>query len=299
MSNITETKLGRVQPRFRGEYSALQSYDKLDWVTRSGSTYVCKTRGALTPPEISADWQLIASKGATGSQGPSGGFGVVVATATSLGVGDVPTASVEITGGTPYAKNFKFSFGIPAGPLGFTAVNASAHSIAAGTTATVSAALSTVGDVTTLEFEFGIPAASGEGIKTIDTSYGPDTSGNVALAAVRYVPQILTEDQQQQVCTNINAIPQPNNKIYGQFLQFGGNVSDPAWIAQTINEVPIGGISGYVLRKQVGTYGWTPSYEIPTGGLTGAALVKASDVNYDVTWTGVITTNDIDQIIEA
>jgi len=58
--------------------------------------------------------------------------------------------------------------------------------------------------------------------------------------------------------------------------------------------VPVGGLAGYVLRKQNNAYGWTPAYEIPSGGLSGAALVKTSNQNYDVGWESMATIAEID-----
>jgi len=58
-------------------------------------------------------------------------------------------------------------------------------------------------------------------------------------------------------------------------------------------------MAGYVLRKQNNAYGWTPAYEIPSGGLAGYALVKASNTNYDVTWEGITTIAEIDEMIDG
>ena len=90
---------------------------------------------------------------------------------------------------------------------------------------------------------------------------------------------------------------EPSVKEYGAFLRYSGDVANPQWLAEQISQVPGGGVSGYVLRKQVDGYGWTPVYEVPSGGTTGSILAKNSNTSYDLTWTGNITNADIDTIM--
>ena len=299
MSDVAVTVLGRVQPNFRGTYSALTTYNKLDWVNYNGSSYVSKITGNSGHlPTEAGYWQLLASKGDKGNTGDTGSFGVPTASAHSLISGSDPTVEVSASG-PDTAKIFNFSFGIPAGPVGFDAVQASATSLPASAAATASASLSQVGDVTTLEFEFGIPAADGSGAKSVD-SITADAQGEITIGAVSYTrSQSLSDQQAGRARTNIGALAEPGQKSYGQFLQYGGDVSNPSWVAANINEVPVGGLAGYVLRKQNNAYGWTPAYEIPSGGLSGAALVKTSNQNYDVGWESMATIAEIDQIIDG
>ena len=299
MSSTAITVLGRVQPNYRGTYSALNTYDKLDWVVYNGSSYVCKINGTSAhSPTETGYWQLLAAKGDKGNTGDTGSFGTPTASAYSLVTGSEPTVVVTASG-PDTAKVFDFQFGIPAGPVGFDAVQASATSLPASASATVEASISKVGDVTTLEFEFGIPAADGSGAKSVD-GIQADAQGNITVGAISYTrTQSLSEAQAGRARTNIAALREPDQKSYGQFLQYGGDVSNPSWIAATVNEVPIGGMAGYVLRKQGNTYGWTPAYEIPSGGLAGYALVKASNTNYDVTWEGITTIAEIDEMIDG
>lgn len=302
----SSTSLGRVQPLYKGTYSSTTTYQKLDNVYYNGSTWVCIGDNVIgiVPIEGSTYWQKVAGQGATGPQGITGSFGTPTATATELASGSSPT--VEVTASGPdTAKVFAFEFGIPAGPKGFQETSATATALAAGSNPTASAELVTSGNTTTLEFEFGIPAADGSGIKSVD-GVTADAAGEATLTAVRYgTSQSLSNAQKTQARTNIGAqeagsyIDDPATKDYGTFLQYAGNVSSPSWVATTINQVPSGGLTSYVLRKQTSTYGWTPVYEVPEGGTSGSVLVKNSGTDYDYGWSPVITESDIDDIVES
>ena len=302
----SQTSLGRVQPLYKGTYDANTTYYKLDNVYYNGNTWVCTATSVsgVTPVEGSSYWQIVAHKGEVGPQGITGSFGTPTAAATKLGSDDNPTVSVTASGDDT-AKVFAFQFGIPAGPKGFDQTSATAQALSAGSNPTVSADLVTSGDTTTLEFEFGIPAADGSGARSVD-GVNADGQGEVTLTAVKYgSAQSLSTAQQGIARSNINAqvagdyVDEPASKEYGSFLQYAGSVSDPSWVATSINQVPSGGTAGYVLRKQSSVYGWTPVYEIPDGGSTGSVLVKNSNGDYDCGWASTITTSDIDDIIES
>lgn len=294
----TVTSLGRVQPLYKGAYTHGVEYDYLDHVLYQGSTYVSLVNGNINHyPTESNYWQLIASQGNQGPQGYTGSFGTPVASATILEAGANPEVSVTASG-PDTGKIFNFSFGIPAGPFGFDEVAASARSLGAGVDPTAVATLDTSGEERVLSFEFGIPAADGQGAQYVD-NIGADTNNNIELSAVRYVQQSLSEGQKRIARSNINAIEEPADKDYGTFLRYAGNISNPSWVTEQISQVPSGGITGYVLRKQVGTYGWTPVYEIPAGGAAGAVLTKNSGTNYDLIWSETISNEDIDSIING
>ena len=302
MSNVITTALGRVQPNYRGEYASATIYNKLDYVSYQGSSYICKTDNVVgAVPTNATYWQLVANKGDQGVRGYTGSFGTPSAAASVLPTGSDPTVQINATGPDD-AKIFSFNFGIPAGPLGFTQVAADASAISAGASPIASASLVGDGDKT-LSFHFGIPAADGEGVKKVD-DIGPATGGNVPLGAVRYSDvQDLSDLQKLQARENINAqaagsyIAEPSSKIYGNFLQYGGNVGAPSWISASIQEVPLGGTTGYILRKQANGYGWTPVHETPAGGSTGDVLTKNSNADYDFKWNSPITTSEIDTMM--
>lgn len=304
------TSLGRVQPLYKGAYSANTPYEKLDNVFYNDETWVCvasNTIQGVTPSAIpSGMWQLVAAKGGTGDTGPQGpgaGFGVPTATASILPPGSDPTVVITTASGSPdTAKVFAFDFGIPAGPLGFDSVGASTSNLAAGTAATASASLIYAADSTTLFFNFGIPAADGQGATQVD-DVTANASRIVELHALKYVSQTLTDPQKSQARSNINAqiagnyIAEPTNKNFETFLQYGGDTANPSWIAVAVNQVPNGGIANQVLRKQNNSYGWTSVYELPNGGAAGAMLIKNSSSDYDCGWASAISSSEIDAII--
>ena len=302
MSSPVVTALGRVQPNFQGTYDAGTTYNKLDYVNYQGSSYVCKTNGVIgILPTNTGYWQEIAHKGDQGIQGYTGSFGTPNASASILPTGSDPTASVTASG-PDIAKVFSFQFGIPAGPLGFSDVAADASATSAGTQPTATAELVGENDKT-LSFHFGIPAADGEGVKKVD-NIGPSEGGNVVLGAVSYsTAQTLSAGEKLQARDNIGAqsagnyITDPYDKSYGEFLQYAGTVGDPRWVGVNIQQVPTGGTTGYVLRKQASGYGWTPVYETPAGGNSGSMLTKNSNADYDFVWSSMISTSDIDAIV--
>lgn len=305
MSNVITTALGRVQPNYRGTYNSTEEYNKLDYVDDGiGSSYICKINGVINkaPADYPGYWQLVAARGSQGPRGFTGGFGTPSATASAVPYTATPNVSIEASG-PDSAKIFNFSFDIPAGPTGFKYVTADASSLPAGSSATVVANLSGNPLEQTLSFVFGIPAADGEGVKKVD-GLGPGADGDVStLGAVSYIRDQtegqyqISEGQRAIARNNIGALAEPSNKNYGQFLQYGGNVSDPSWVSTNILQVPTGGTPGYILRKQASAYGWTPVYETPAGGSNGSILMKGSDTDYDFTWSNPISNNDIDIMI--
>ena len=305
MSDVVTTVLGRVQPNYRGTYSGGTVYNKLDYVDYNGSSYICRINGVSSIlPTNTGYWQLVASKGDQGIQGYTGSFGTTDGSVT-MHSADEPAATVTVTtDGPDTAKNFHFAFDLPRGPIGYDDVAASATSLAAGSVATASAELITEDNVTTLSFEFGIPAADGEGIRSIDTDVTADQSGNAALTAVRYgTSQNLTDPQKSIARQNIGAqvsgnyIVEPEASV-GQFLRYG-NTGD--WIGATINLVPTGSAAdvGRYLRKSSNGMIWSDVQSLPSGGVEGVPLIKNSIDDYDVTWGSFISTSEIDEIIEV
>lgn len=67
---MTEIQLGKVMLTPKGEYDSTKTYTRLDAVTYQGSSYVCLADTSDAPP--TANWQLLADKGATGDVGPQG-----------------------------------------------------------------------------------------------------------------------------------------------------------------------------------------------------------------------------------
>lgn len=300
------TALGRVQPIYKGEYNPSTIYHRLDNVYYEGNTYLCKVDNisGIAPAEISNYWQLVAHKGDQGEQGITGSFGTPTGSAEVLPSGSTPTITVAASG-PDTAKVFSFDFGIPAGPVGYDEVAASATTLAPSSPPTASAELVTESGVTTLEFTFGIPAADGEGIKKIDGDVEADATGNAVLTAIRYgMVQSLSDAQKLIARSNIGAqeagtyIAEPSQASSGQFLQYS-NTGE--WEATTINLVPTGSSSdvGRYLRKTNNGMLWADVQSLPAGGAEGAPLIKNSVDNYDVTWGSFISSSEIDDIVDA
>jgi hypothetical protein len=72
---MTTANLGRIGFVPQGTWAA-GSYKNLDVVRYNGATYVCKAT-TTTPPSDTSSWQLIASDGVQGAQGPTGSSGGV------------------------------------------------------------------------------------------------------------------------------------------------------------------------------------------------------------------------------
>ena len=321
----SQTAIGRVIPFYKGEWDSTISYKKLDSVLYNGSTYIAlKDVTAGIAPSSTEYWQMIASKG---GRGDTGSFGQPTATAHGLDYGAEPTVQITATGPDD-AKIFAFDFGLPAGPLAFDEVSAHASSIEAGVEATASASLVESGEVTTLQFNFGIPGAAGNGAQSVDGVVPAlDTSSglqNVNLNAVRTIEnQGLSVQQKINARANIDAqiagnyIVSPSTKTQNYFLKYAGN---DEWVTESVNVFPSGGIPGYVLKKTAsgtewaavfpsdGESGyalkktasgteWAPAHEVIAGGSEGALLSKASNNNYDLTWSNPISSTDIDNII--
>lgn len=206
MSTPITTAIGRVQPRYCGEYDSSKSYEKLDNVLYNGCTYVAlkdAPAGQVPGSASSSYWQLIAEKGNTG------GFGTPTASASALAAGQTPTVTITPSG-PDTAKIFNFKFGIPAGPtgpIGFDTISAGASALPVGASPTVNATRTETGGNINLDFQFGIPAAEGQGAISVD-DVGLDQNRNINLTAVRAIQsQVLTEIQKGYARDNIGAVP--------------------------------------------------------------------------------------------
>ena len=67
---MKEIQVGKVMLTFKGEYDSTKSYTRLDAITYKGSSYVCLADTSDAPP--TANWQLLADKGADGQPGKDG-----------------------------------------------------------------------------------------------------------------------------------------------------------------------------------------------------------------------------------
>lgn len=206
MSIPITTAIGRVQPRYLGEYNSSLNYEKLDNVLYDGCTYVALKNvpaGQVPGSASSSYWQLIANKGNTG------GFDTPKASASALAAGETPTVKITPSG-PDTAKIFSFEFGIPAGPtgpIGFHTISAAASALPVGADPTVNATRTEDSGNINVDFQFGIPAAEGQGAVSVD-NITLDQNRNVNLTAVRAVQnQILTEDQKGYARDNIGAVP--------------------------------------------------------------------------------------------
>lgn len=75
---MSEVRLGRVAPIYRGVYDETTAYNALDIVYYNGRSYMAKqdTKGNALPTETDNDyWGLIADKGADGAEGKIGPIG--------------------------------------------------------------------------------------------------------------------------------------------------------------------------------------------------------------------------------
>ena len=312
MANPIVTAIGRVQPKFRGEWSNSFPYEKLDNVLYNGSTYIAlqNVPAGIVPGSNPSYWQLIASKGDS-VKGDTGSFGTPTATAHDLAHGEDPTVAVTASGPDD-AKIFAFDFGLPAGPTAFDPgdIRATITSSAAGTQPTVTAEI----DNNILSFDFHIPAADGSGAQSVDgvtPAQDPVTRlQNVTLNAVRAVQgQQFSDLQKQYIRENLNLqeagnyqpagdyIEDPGAST-GQFLRFS---NEGEWVGENINLVPTGAASdsGKYLRKTANSMIWADVQSLPSGGSEGAPLIKNSVDNYDVTWGTFISNSEIDEIINA
>ena len=293
----SQTSLGRVQPLYKGTYNATATYNKLDNVFYDGETWVCQVPSisGVAPAEGNF-WQKVASRGVQGVQGITGSFGQPQGSVTILPSGS--PASIDVSASGPdTAKIFTFDFELPAGPVGYDDVAASAVPLAAGSNPTATADLVESSGQTVLSFEFGIPAADGSGIKSIDGDVAPDVSGNATLTAVRYgSSQILSDAQKLIARQNIGAIADPTSKTVGDFLQYAGN---DTWVTKEVDVFPTGGRTGYYLSKTNDATEWAPVHMVPAGGTINSVLTKSSSSDYDLTWTTIdaIANSDIDDIL--
>lgn len=119
---MSTINVGKVRPTHKGAYSASAAYVFLDWVTDSGSSYVCiNLQGAPAGTAVTNEtyWALLAQKGDTGAAGANGTNG----TTPTFSIGTVTTgaagsnAAVTISGTAP---NYTLNFTIPRGATGAT-----------------------------------------------------------------------------------------------------------------------------------------------------------------------------------
>ena len=233
MSTPITTAIGRVQPRYCGNYNNSLNYEKLDNVLYNGCTYVALKNvpaGQVPGSASSSYWQLIANKGDTG------GFGTPTASASTLAAGQIPTIKITPSG-PDSAKIFDFKFGIPAGPtgpIGFDTISANASALPVGANPTVNATRTEAGGNINIDFQFGIPAADGQGAVSVD-SITLDQNRNINLTAIRAIQnQILTEDQKGYARDNIGAVP-VSRTINGKSLASNITLS-----AANVGAVPTG-----------------------------------------------------------
>ena len=69
------TKLAKILPLIKGDWSSGRKYEMLDVVVYNGSSYIAKTESFISTTNPSADtthWQLLASKGSNGGDGVKG-----------------------------------------------------------------------------------------------------------------------------------------------------------------------------------------------------------------------------------
>ena len=69
------TKLAKILPLIKGDWSSGRKYEMLDVVIYNGSSYIAKTESFISTTNPSADtthWQLLASKGSNGGDGVKG-----------------------------------------------------------------------------------------------------------------------------------------------------------------------------------------------------------------------------------
>ena len=69
------TKLAKILPLVKGDWSSGRKYEMLDVVVYNGSSYIAKTESFISTTNPSADtthWQLLASKGSNGGDGVEG-----------------------------------------------------------------------------------------------------------------------------------------------------------------------------------------------------------------------------------
>lgn len=154
---MSEQSLGRVLPLFKENFDETTTYNKLDCVFYpvDGCSWIClrnNVRGVI-PSEGDGYWQKMAQKGDQGIQGLTGTFGnpEVIVTET-LPAGSSASAIVALDPESPdEAKVFQFSFGIPAGPVGYDDVAASATALSAQSAPTAVASLTTANEFLTTE----------------------------------------------------------------------------------------------------------------------------------------------------
>ena len=118
---MAETNLGKTSFTPKGAYSSGTTYNRLDVVTNSGSSYCAKDTNSNVEPGVTTGWEshwmLFSSVGSQGQAGVAAGFGTPTATVSALAAGATPTVSIQASG-EDIAKVFGFTFGIPKGDQG-------------------------------------------------------------------------------------------------------------------------------------------------------------------------------------
>jgi len=91
---------------WKGAYASGTTYAKNDVVSQGGAAWISKSDGNLAhTPGTSADWELVADKGATGSQGPKGDKGDKGDTGAQGQAGVIGAWKGAYAAGTTYALN--------------------------------------------------------------------------------------------------------------------------------------------------------------------------------------------------
>ena len=76
MAEYNSVNLGRIMPKYTGDYSTNVNYNTLDIVFYEGSSYIATQPSLRQTPAIDSEyWGLISGKGDTGPQGPRGATG--------------------------------------------------------------------------------------------------------------------------------------------------------------------------------------------------------------------------------
>lgn len=279
------TSLGRVQPKYVGEWSSITTYNKLDNVLYEGSSYVSKVNTNVGhEPPIGASsndyWIKIASKGDTGNtgeQGPRGAQGVqgeagtiTIVNVETLGPND---SAYVINSGTPQAASLYF--GIPKGAPGTGAVSQVDNLFPeSGDVRLTAVQFGRVQDAEFFKSNFGIPS---EAVASVMLEYQARARANI----------------RAQVAGNYPVLPTATIPTNGQAL-----IYNEGWTTRTINEVPAGSDGDVMkfLRKVSNGIMWDKVYAIPSGGNEGEPLVKTSNNNYEYGWGSFISPSDIDAL---
>ena len=73
MAEYNSVNLGRIMPKYMGDYSTNVNYNTLDIVFYEGSSYIATQPSLRQTPAIDSEyWGLISGKGDKGATGPTG-----------------------------------------------------------------------------------------------------------------------------------------------------------------------------------------------------------------------------------